>query len=306
MPYAAVATGRSLRAAWASLVPTWLANIPGLRNLYVTGYAICALGDCLREIANQGRYAAFPGAGDPSANPLIAQSRGLLQGPNEPNAAFAARAVAFRTAWRKAGAPIAVAQNIQGFLNSAGNLGAGVLPVVRVVDRENNWAIANADGSTFFTNSPWNWDGVLPWDDGTGPKYPAVTSGYVSDFWIIIAPPSGTTPIFSTYTGTSDPAWLANAGRGNGVDLGGGQQIPRAYVSGILSIIKTWKGGHMWVRNVIWAGNATDYAPAASVLPNGTYGNWSYNSAASNAQIPGRGSTPSPLTRYWDIQGGSP
>ena len=81
-----MAIGPSLRATLATYIPTWLANVPGLRNLFSLVWTVALLGDMLREIAWEGQLAAYPGVGTPTALPYIGASRGLVQGPLEPNA----------------------------------------------------------------------------------------------------------------------------------------------------------------------------------------------------------------------------
>jgi hypothetical protein len=290
-----VAIGRSLRSALASIVPTWLANVPGFRLLYSFCYVIALIADCLREIAWEGRISAFPGVGTPTALPWIAQSRGLLQGPNETTAAFAARCIAYRQTWRSAGANAALAQNVQAFLMGAGTLAAGALPIVRVVDRAGNWVTANADGTLTRATAAWSWDGISGWDDGSRPQPPATCAAYVSDLWVIVAPPSGATPVFAEYTGTADAAWLVNAGQGNAVQMGLGHQANRAYVAGILDLVATWRGAHTCCRGIIFAADTVTFSPTTPTA-DGTYGNFSKNVAGN--QVPARLAA----ARYWQPQ----
>ena len=95
--------GKALRQILVSITPTWLVNNPQARNLFSFLYEVAVLGDALREIAWEGQLAAYPGVGTPDAFPYIAQSRGLTQGANEPNAAFALRCIFYRQPGRNPG-----------------------------------------------------------------------------------------------------------------------------------------------------------------------------------------------------------
>lgn len=281
---------RLLRNAINSVVTNWMANAPGINTAFKYLYTVALLGDCLLEQAWEGFLAALPGVGTPTANPLIAQSRGLLQGPNEPDASFIDRLIAFLVAWEQAGSAEILAQQIQSYLCGQGILGAGVYPIVRVVDRNGNWAIANADQSTTFVSAPWDWDEVTGADDGKMAQPPVVLETWWADMWIVVAPPSGSTPIYAYYTGTSDVHWLANFGPN--AKLGGGHQVPLSVSNAIIGLIATWKGEHSWFRAVIWATDSTSFSPSTPTA-DGTYGNWCKN--VGGVMTPGRSSS----ARYW-------
>jgi|HubBroStandDraft_5_1064220.scaffolds.fasta_scaffold109379_2 hypothetical protein len=281
---------RMLRQALNTIIggTRWLANVPGANTGFKIAYSIARIGDLLIETAWEGMLAAMPGVGTPTALPLIAQARGILQGPSESNASFVQRLVAWLTTWAQAGSAEILAQQIQSFLVGQGTMGAGIYPIVRVVDRSGNWVIANADQSlTLVTGVPFPWDNIGGWDYHPG----AAVSGWWSDMWIIVAPPTGSEPIWPLYTGTSDPAWLNNFGA-NKATLGGGHQAPLSIAQSVLSLIATWKGAHTWFRAVIWPSNPTDFSPG-SVTADGSFGNWSKN--VGGVQTPDRLAS----ARYW-------
>jgi hypothetical protein len=158
----AMALGASLRETLAKYVPTWLGNVPGLRNLYSTLWTVALLGDGMRQWAWEGQLATYPGVGTPTALPYIGASRGLLQGPAEPNATFAARCINWLTAIQQMGSPLGIVQEVQAYLIGQGNLGAGVYPVVSLVDRAGHIITANADQS--ITRSLISWTGTTSAD----------------------------------------------------------------------------------------------------------------------------------------------
>jgi hypothetical protein len=277
---------RLLRNALAGMVPPWLANRAGLNTGYKVLYTVALLGDTLIETSWEGLLATFPGVGTLTALDLHAQSRGLLQGPNEPDASFVQRLIAWLVTWEQAGSAEILAQQIQIYMIGQGTLGTGVMPVVRIVDRNGNWVIANSDGTITTTSAPFDWDETLGWVDDVGQNPGATVSEWWSDMWIVIAPPTGSSPIYPLYTSTSDPAWLANF---NGPKtLACGHQAPLNVVNGIDTLIATWKGAHVWIRCVIWPGDSTSFSPSTPTA-DGTFGNFSKN--VGGTQVQGRNAT---------------
>ena len=273
---------RLLRNALNSIVPTWLSNRAGLNSGFKVLYTIALIGDCYLEGVWEGFQAAL-GIGTPTAFPYLGQARGLLQGPTESDDSFTNRLKNWLATWEEAGSAEILAQQIQVYLVGQGTLGAGILPIVRVINRSGTWVTANSDGTTTkVTGAPFNWDETLGWDDGTLHQLGEVVSGYWSDSWIVIAP-NNSTPIFAPYTGTDDPAWLANFGPA--ATFGAGCQIPLAVANGILQLIHTWSGAHMWVRAVILAADNTSYSPGTPTA-DGTFGDWS--KLVGGVQVPAR------------------
>jgi hypothetical protein len=276
--------GRSLRAALASIVPTWLANVPGFRMLYAFAYCVALLGDCLREIAWQGKSAMFPGLGTTSALPLIAQSRGLIQGPAEPDDVFAARCVRFRDIHAQDGSPEGLATEVQAYFVGFGSLGAGVYPVVRFVDRQGNTTTCNADLTVTKGTATWHWDDVAGWVDGTGFHAPAEVMTYVGDAWILVQDP------FAHFTSFTDPAWLAAWNSGDGtIDGANGTQ---AMVQDLTTIVARGKAAGTYVRGIFFVSNPTTFAPAGNI------GNASTNLNGAQTQ------TRDNASGYWDMMGG--
>lgn len=249
-----MAIGLSLRGSLAKVVPTWLQNAPGFRNLYIVVWAYALLGDCLLEIAWEGQLATYPGVGTPTALPLIGASRGLLQGPNEPDAVFAARCIDFRATWKEAGSAQSLATEIQAFLVGSGTLGAGVYPVVRVVDRRGACATAHADQSVTFENISWHWDDTGGFIEDRQYYVPELDTWW-SELWILVQD-------FTThYTSFSDPNWTSAWNSGDQTLDG---VCPQATVQGITQIISSFKGAHTHVRALVLVPDPTTYAPDGS------------------------------------------
>lgn len=275
---------RNLRDALTSIVPNWLANRPGLNTGFKVLWAMALMCDVLIEVALQGLRAAWPGKGTSTALPLVGQSRGLIQGPNEPDASFAAWCRAWLTTWFNAGSAELLAQNIQRYLTPS----SGPLPVVRVVDRQGQWVTANADGSTTFqVDTAWNWDSV------SNPE----RASWWGDIWIVIVPSP-----YAVYANLA--AWSGVWGVPNSTGLG--HAVPQSDVDNILSTVSTWKGLHNYVQAIIWTTNTVLFVPgslSASGNPDGTWGTWS--KVVNGVQVPARNASPSVgqgggSVRFWE------
>jgi hypothetical protein len=283
VPVPSPVIGPGLRETLSKYLPTWLGNVPGFRNLYSVIWTVALIGDALREIVWEGQLAAYPGVGTPTANPLIAQSRGLLQGPNETSAAFAIRAINWLTTAKQIGSPIQLVSQIQTYLVGQGSLGAGIYPVVMVVDRSGRTVTANADQSITEGTVTWAWDNLGGWVDGAGYHAPVEVDGWWSDNWLVIQDP------WTHYTSFTDAAWLAAWETGDQtVDT----LTPQAIVAGVLQLVGWLKGQHMFVRAISWV------PTPSSFVPNGYYGNASHNVAGTQTQERNN------ALAYWEPLGG--
>lgn len=248
------APGPSLRSIVSKAVPTWLANVPGFRRLFSLLWTTALLGDELREIAWQGQQAAYPGVGTATAIPYLAASRGLLQGPAESNALFVARLINFRATMRQQGSPESRVRAIQAFLVGQGNLGAGVYPVVRTIDRAGRATTIDASGNVTVTIvTGWDWDELGGWVDASRYHTPAEVDGYWSDLWVLVEDP------FTHYTGFSDANWLAAWNTGEQTVDG---LCSQAVVAGVESLCETFKGAHTYVRQVVFCADPTTFTPS--------------------------------------------
>lgn len=260
-----MAIGSSLRGTLGTYLPTWLGNVPGLRKLFSVLWTVALIGDCLREIAWEGQLAAYPGVGTPDALPYIGASRGLIQGPSEPNATFAKRCIAWLSTVATMGSAEGLVRQVQAFLIGQGSLGAGVYPVVAFVDRAGNMTTANADTSITESVVSWNWDQVDGWVDGSGYNPPPVVTAWWADGWLLIQDP------YTHYTGFTDANWTGVLGAWNSGDQTIDSLVPQDTVTKLLKIVDVWKGLHVFVRCIAWVPSVAGFAP------DGTYGNWGAN-----------------------------
>lgn len=99
------------RDDWYELAPPWLRTGNAERYIYVLELHR----DLLMEKSNQAQKIRLPGQGDASQIPYLAHDRALVQGPNEPDAAFIARLKDAFAAWARAGSAAAVLLQLQAY-----------------------------------------------------------------------------------------------------------------------------------------------------------------------------------------------
>lgn len=277
-----MSNARGLRDGLKSYVPRWLSNRAGLNAGFKVLFAIAIVCDAMIQIALDGLRAAWPGRGSPDALPLVAQSRGLLQGEAETNDAFAGRLRGWLTTWLNAAATRVLAQEIQAYL--------GNTPTVRIVSRAGLWVTVAPDG-TVTTLQPgaaaWSWD----WDSTSNPERNAVGAPWWSDIWIIV------TPCEWPITGTALTSLVGKWGTYNGV--GTGHAVPRAAVDAIRQLVATWKGAHTWLEAIIWSYDATLFDPTLvnAGNPDGTWGYWT--KISTGTRVPARTGASTGTVRYW-------
>ena len=149
--------------------PPWLQTGNGEKFQYT----LDLMGDLLLEKCNQAQKIRMPGLGDPTQLPYLSADRLLVQGPAESNAAFVTRLQNAFAAWKKAGSRIAVAQQLQAYLENLQPGVAAVLPEFAIVGGNSAttaWStqyVGDAIGAppTIQTvGNNWNWDGKYqPW-----------------------------------------------------------------------------------------------------------------------------------------------
>lgn len=271
-------TVRGFRDSFRSYTPIWLQNRQdtvtgkllnvGYRMLWSMIFPL----DVATQTIVEGLKAALPGIGTPTANAVLGQSRGLLQGESESDLAFAARLIAWLSSWSEDDSlpDEQLARQIQAYL--------GNTPQVTVVDRAGHWLVLASNGSISTAVAPWNWDGV------SNPELATMWS----DLWIIVYPcewPQA--PNFETRK-----AMTRN--QGDGIGATGGQAM-RTASDAILSLVSLRKGAETRVVSIIYSYDPTLCTPGGSNNPDGNWGQWSKPSAGpTSPRVPSR----SPNARY--------
>ena len=158
-----------MRDQFQLLLPPWLNNGNGEKF----GYTLSVLGDRLLEKWFQAACIRIPGAGDVSQIPYLCKDRGLVQGPAESVASIATRLQqAFQVA-KLAGGRIAVARELQAYLQNLQPGVSGALPEFTIVAGNasvTTWStqyVGDALGvppSLMTVPTNFNWDGTYkPW-----------------------------------------------------------------------------------------------------------------------------------------------
>lgn len=243
-----------IRDLVAAISPPWLQRLGqgqsvGAKLLYVMGLA----GDKAIEKLDQAVRARMPGLGDPSALPLIGADRVMVQGPNEPNAAFALRLQDAFAAWQRAGNAWSVLRQLVAYFSPLGP---------RIDDWSNTGArdefAAGADPTQPPVHTPpgtWNWDGL--------------TTRWWRMWTILFA--SSTTPVVCTGEGT----W-GDGDKWGDESKSWGLSLPEPTWATVRTIIDTWKAAHAFHVWTIVSLDNTLFNPASpSTMPDGTWAHWS-------------------------------
>ncbi len=280
---------RNIRHALKSIVPNWLADLPGLNVGFAILFIIALCADILVDVMMQGLFASWPGKGDPSALAYIGRARGLIRGIGESDDAYALRLQQWLDIWPESGSPATLGKLIQGYLG--GNL------VVRVIGRRGDFTTINADGTvTTDTDTTWNSDET---EYPIRAINPPTQAGYWSDYWVIVYLDNR----WGTYADFNDAAWLANWGTYNGGGIG--HEVPRGIRDDINSIVAVFKGAHTWVEYIALTTDTALFVPGSlgSTYPDGYWGRWSRYVAGK--QVPARALASGGGTiRYWVPAGG--
>ncbi|HWZ58396.1 MAG TPA: hypothetical protein VNW46_05410 [Gemmatimonadaceae bacterium] len=96
---------------WFTAGPRWLFGKVTQAFLF----AVVAPLDAIMQWIFEGVRARFPGAGPAECDPFVARNAGIYPGRVEPRAAWAARAAQWLRAWRRAGSPFAILEQLSGF-----------------------------------------------------------------------------------------------------------------------------------------------------------------------------------------------
>ncbi len=277
------------------LVPSWLANRPGLQTGYKLVWSFALIADLLMEGVCQGLTAAFPGPGTPTALVELGRNRGFVQGPSQTDDEFAEELIAWRTLWSRAGSDESLCVVLQSFIPGS--------PTVAVVNRANRWTILSAAGEFSYVTgvalpsgavSPFVYEAgaAFNWDSNSNPG----NSPGWSDAWVVIGNPSYASETrslttlaaaYGTFAGWAATGW------------GFGMQIPRADVNAITAIFSgNWFPPHANPKCIIWdfSGTFTNGIPSDALACNGYCGPWAYMTDG-NAATPQRPST----ARYWEL-----
>lgn len=260
-----------LRDAFKLISPWWLSD--RLQSGKTVGYrylwSMISVLDALLEGQLQGMRACWPGAGTPTALPLISRSRGILRGQDDTDEEVSAKLRGWLDRWLTAGSQLAIAREIHEYLSDH--------PRVRVINRAGHWVTLNEDGTVDLDDAAWDWDSV------SNPE----RVNYWSELWVIV------------YTSQFADAGDWGDGRFWGArDSGIGHVVHRIDRDACRNLLGTWKSAHSRIRAVIFSTDDALFDPAAPLTcPDGTWGQWSTGGSGSRV-VSNRNLTD---CRYWEF-----
>lgn len=245
----------SFNESLKAISPPWLLGRVGERLGFVFGIAL----DAFQVATEEGVKARFPLVAPPDALPFIGRDRKIDRGPTESNASYADRLSKSFEAWRNAGGPYTLLDQLQSFFLPR-------RPVISVVNVHSTWhTIDGAGVITRRRTSPanWNWDGVS-------------VGSYAHRWarcWIVI---------------DATGIWTPSQHYGDGSHYGDGHTYgSNATISEVLAlrrIAKRWKPAHAKVVNMIAKFDPTLFLPTNAPgypMPDGDWND--YANRAPNA-----------------------
>jgi hypothetical protein len=150
------------RDTWYALAPPWLSTDNAERYMFALQWTT----DVLLDRARQAAELRMPGIGDFSNLAYLSYDRQMVQGPGEPQEAFALRLQQAIPAWNLAGSRRAVLGQVQAYLT---NLQPGADPTGRLAVIVGGYY----DGSAPDSNATWDWLSVGA-EQGTLPAHLAI------------------------------------------------------------------------------------------------------------------------------------
>lgn len=204
--------------------PPWLKRYWGERYLYAPGLMVDAVAQWMLE----GVRARFPQRGTPTALAPIGRDRRIVRGFAESETAYQARLLTWLESWRIAGNPVALLDNIAGYL-------APYAVRIRTVSNRGTWFTREPDGLIEVHAKQANWD----WDD---------EPDLWSRFWVIIYPlASG---VFVEHPSWGDPAlWGGTWGPEPSATWGCSATVEQ--VAAIRGLVQTWKPAGTLCKHII-------------------------------------------------------
>lgn len=252
---------RGFRDALASVVPVWLSNRPLLNNGYKFLFSMMLMLDGFVEETIEGIFAGWPGVGTNTADSLIGQTRQIIRGLNEADAAYETRLREWLDAWILAGSPWGLLINVLAYLNNSAL-------AAETVDDSGNYDLYiagtpadpfHAPAHTGAISGPgWNWDGA------SLPFYHQIPMWW--RLWLVIY---------------ANGVFTGPATYGSGLKWGDGSRwgitgLTTETLQTLTALLRQWKAAHVSIPWVIIAFDSTYFLPSAppTKLPDGTWGRW--------------------------------
>jgi hypothetical protein len=250
--------------------PPWLRREWGEKYLYAPGVLV----DGVTEWMLQGVRARFPQKGTPTALGAIGRDRRIVRGFAETDAAYQVRLLKWLDSWRIAGNPVAMLEQLAGYLSP-------FEVRIRTVSHKGTWFTREPDGTIEIHRKQGNWD----WDGEPPQKW--------SRFWVIIYPlASGVFTEGPSY----NTAQLYGGGYGLAPTATRGTTATIEQVVAIRQLVREWKPAGTRCIKIIIAFDAASFDPTdppGAPLPDGLWGNDA--KVVAGTYVPSRLST----ARYW-------
>lgn len=239
----------TFRTSIERISPPWLKKYLGYAPRFM--YTPALIIDGLLDGLTQGLKAKMPGIGTPTAFTYIGRDRGIVRGPSESEAGYAARAVAWLDTWRIAGSPFAIMDALAGYISPD-------TMVMRVVDNTGNWYTRAADGTrSFYRASPNNWD----WDSEPTKWF---------RYWVIMYPDG----VWEQPKAWGDPDLWTTGLWGEPGEVWGVEGLSGANITDMRKLIRKWGPAGPYCVNLILAFDNAMFDPTSAPGAPMPSGNW--------------------------------
>lgn len=255
----------SLRDSLRRYVPAWISDRYSDKVAVGFGllWTMARVVDVTVAQVLEGAYAAS--GKNLTALKYVGDARGIVRGRLDTDESYRQKMSTWVDRWRTAGSALRLATEIAEYIGDAR---------VRIVTRGGQWVTVDPDGTVTRHEAAWDWDSV---------SHPE-RAGFWSEMFVIVYSP-----------------WPLRPGTLGGIEDDGfalGHMVPRESVDVVKQLIDRWKAAHTMIRAVIWTTDSTAFDPEApgSLMPDGTWGAWSFNDGGSQVRS-GRDWT---SCRYWE------
>jgi hypothetical protein len=144
-----------VRDTFLAILPKWARKWPGTMYRVVTTLGVCS--DARRDAVSAAVEMRFPGSYSYETLDLIGRHRGIIRGPLEPDATYAATLQDWLVIGKRWGGFHLMLERIQALF-------APDLPWVEMITNWGGWLRLNADGTFTRGARDWNWDNHPDWD----------------------------------------------------------------------------------------------------------------------------------------------
>lgn len=228
--------------------PAWAQREWGEKYLYVPGVIL----DGITQWMMEGIRARFPGKGPPDALAHHGRDRQIRRGFDESRASYEVRLLRWLDDHRIRGNPIAMLEQLAGYLTPHA-------VKMRLVSQKGTWVTRETDGTITIDRklANWDWDGV------------ATSPANRTRFWLIVYPPTTLWTVGASFWGGAG-LWGGEWGLAGSRQTWGSTATVEQ-IKTLREIVRDWKPAGTTCVEIILAFDPASFDPATPE-PDGLWG----------------------------------